>query len=135
MIPYSLPFLPMLSVKPAATAVVMAVVLSACASTAKPPQGHGKVDDPRTHNPNHLACLQTLGLPVQEVGATGIQIGSLPAGPTIDFTPTPGIAQGLQIRGQVQSAEVIGAALLYPHQASDHELSGIEDCLSQDVTG
>ncbi len=127
---------PMLSVKPAAAVAVMAVVLSACASTAKPPQGHGKVDDPRTNNPNRLACLRQLGSPhSRRWGETGIQIGTLPSGPTIEFTPTPGIAQGRQIQGQAEGAEVIGAALLYPHQAGDSELTGIENCLAKDVTG
>jgi hypothetical protein len=135
MIPYSLPYLPMLSVKPAAAAAVLAVVLSACASTAKPPQGHGKIDDPRTNKPNHLACLKALGLPAQEAGRTSIQIGPLPAGPTVHFEPTPGAAQALQILGQTQGAEVIGSALLYTHQASDGELSQIESCLAKGVTG
>lgn len=135
MILYSLPFLRMMSVKPAVAAGVLAVVLSACSSAVKPPHGRGAVDDPRTKNPNRITCLRSLGLPVTVVGQTGIQIGSLPAGPTIQFTPTPGVAQGLQIRGQAQAAEVIGAALLYPHQAPDSELSGIETCLAQKVTG
>lgn len=135
MIPYSLPFLTMPSVKPAALAVVAAVGLCACGSAVKPPQGRGQIDDPRTNNPNHVACLRQHGLPVQEVGATGLQIGPLPAGPTVRFTPTPGAAQAMQISGQAQAAEVIGSALLYPHQASDSELSAIEACLSNGVTG
>ena len=98
MMAYSLPFPRMSPVKSAAVAALTAVALSACASTAKPAAGHGKVDDPRSNKPNHLACLRGLGLPVSEFGRTGIQIGSLPSGPTIVFAPTPGAAQGKQIK-------------------------------------
>jgi hypothetical protein len=122
-------------VKLAVASAVAAISLCACASTAKPPQGHGKLDDPRVNNPNRVACLRADHLPVQFVGRTGLQIGPLPAGPSIWFTPTPGAAQADQIEGLNQGAEVIGAALLYPHQASDGELALIEDCLSQSVTG
>jgi hypothetical protein len=95
----------------------------------------GRVDDARTMRSNHLACLRKDHLPAQEVGPTGIQIGTLPAGPTVVFAPTPGIAQGQQIQGTEQGAEVIGSALLYPNQASDSELSKIESCLSLGVSG
>ena len=121
-------------VKLAIASGVAAISLCACASTVKPPQGHGKVDDPRFDNPNRVACLRHDHLPVQLVGRAGLQIGPLPAGPTIMFTPTPSAAQADQIRGVAQGAEVIGAALLYPNQASDSELTLIEDCLSTGVT-
>jgi len=122
-------------VKLAVALGVAAISLCGCASTAKPPQGHGKLDDPRVDNPNRVACLLHDRLPVQVVGRTGLQIGPLPAGPSIWFAPTPGGGQADQIEGLTQGAEVIGAALLYPHQASDGELTSIEDCLSQSVTG
>jgi hypothetical protein len=79
--------------------------------------------------------MRNQNLPVQEVGATGLQIGALPAGPTVVFAPTPGVAQGQQIQAAQQGAEVIGSALLYPNQASDAELSKIETCLSKGVSG
>ena len=66
---------------------------------------------------------------------TGLQIGTYPSGPTVQFTPSPGVAQGEQIQAKEQGAEVIGAALLYPNGASDEELKKIEDCLSQGVKG
>ncbi len=135
MIPYSLPYRWMRSVKPAALAAVLAVALTACGSAVKPPQGHGKLDDPRTNRPNHVACLRQQGLSVQLVGQTRLQIGSPPGGPSVQFAPTPGAAQALQITGQVQPAEVIGSALLYPHTAGDPELSVIEACLASGVTG
>ncbi len=132
----------MSSVKIAAACGLAAVVLAGCGSSAKPesgaagaaqtPYGHGKIDDPRT---THVACIRSDGLPVVEVGQTGVQVGSPPAGPTIQFLPTPGAAQQAQISGQVQGAEVIGSALLYPDQASDGELKKVEDCLAVGVQG
>ena len=53
----------------------------------------------------------------------------------VAFAPSPGSAEGEQMTGQAQGAEVIGAALLYVHQAPDAELAKIEDCLDQGVTG
>jgi hypothetical protein len=125
----------MLPVKRCVAAAVLALSVGACSSAVKPPQGRGKIDDPRTHNPNRLACLHQHGLPAQLSGPTGIQVGALPAGPTIEFASTPGGAQFLQIQGKSQGAEVIGSALLYPNGGSDAELSTIEDCLSTGVTG
>jgi hypothetical protein len=123
------------TVKLAAAAGVAALVVCACGSAVKPPQGHGKVDDPRTYNPNHVTCLRQAHLPVQEVARTGLQIGALPAGPSVWFEPTPGAAQAAQIDGASQAAEVIGSALVYPHQAPDGELTLIENCLSNGVSG
>jgi hypothetical protein len=122
-------------VKSAALAALLGVALGACGATVKPAQGRGKLDDPRTHNPNRVACLKRHGLPVQLLGRTVMQIGPLPDGPTVQFAPTPGIAQGLQIEGRAQGAEVIGSALLYPHRAGDRELGVVEACLSKGVTG
>jgi hypothetical protein len=121
--------------KCAALIVAAALALSACGQVTKPPQGRGKIDDPRTDNPNRVACLRQHRLPVQAVSETGLQIGPLPDGPTIQFEPSPGAAQALQIEGAAQSAEVVGAALLYPRRASDAELSEIENCLAKGVTG
>src|SRR5437764_3554984 len=118
------------------SAVLGAVILlCGCASTAKPPQGRGQADSPLTTSPNQVACLRAAHLPVQEVGLTTLQIGALPDGPTIRFEPTAGAAQALQLQGvrSAQGAEVIGSALLYPHQAADAEMTAIEDCLSVGV--
>jgi hypothetical protein len=70
---------------------------------------------------------------VTEVGATGIQVGQLPAGATIRFTPSTGAAEAAQLEGQAQGAEVIGSALVYPNQAADSELRVIENCVAQGV--
>jgi hypothetical protein len=124
--------------KSAAALGAAVVLLCGCSSAVKPSQGRGKVDDPRTYAAsNHLKCLQTHDLPTQKVGRVGIQIGALPNGPTVFFLPTPGAAQAAQIEGQqqYQGAEVIGAALLYPHGGTDAELTQIEDCLASGVSG
>jgi hypothetical protein len=113
-------------------AALSALALSACSVTANKPGGRGSVADPRTQA-GRLACLRTHHLPVSEVGATGLQVGPLPAGVTIRFAPTPGAAQADQIDGRAQGAEVIGSALLYPNGASDSELGVIENCIAQGV--
>jgi hypothetical protein len=125
-------------VKSAAVLSVAAIAISGCGSAVKPAHGRGKIDDPRIYSSaNDLKCLKSHNLPTQDVGSTGLQIGALPAGPTVEFQPTPGGAQIAQIEGgpTAQGAEVIGAALLYPHQASDGELKLIENCLGQGVNG
>ena len=112
-------------------------LLCGCSAALKSPQGHGLVDSPLTNHPNHVACLRSDHLDVQVVSPTELQIGPLPDGATVQFEPTPGAAQALQIEGvrSVQAAEVIGTALLYPHHASNTVLTDIEDCLSIDVKG
>ena len=122
--------------KSAAVFGAAAVLLGGCSSVVKPPQGRGKVEDPRTAAySNYYGCMVAHHLPAQKVGQVTIQIGSLPGGPTVRFLPTPSAAQAAQIEGQPQyeGAEVIGAALLYPHGASDEELVQIESCLASGV--
>jgi len=123
-----------------------AVLLTACGIKAKPvagsahvdraPGNHAVVDDPR---PRHLKCLRRHGYKVREyrtaAGKPAMQVGTLPAGPTIVFESTDGIAQGLQIQGDAQAAEVIGPALLYPHLASAHEAYVVETCVAIGVSG
>jgi hypothetical protein len=135
----------MSSAKLAVACGFVALALSACGSVAKPVAGgpgvatrpgtRGKIDDPRTTKTNHVACLRQDGLQVAEVGNVDLQIGTPPGGPLVHFEPTAGQAQGAQIAGTVQGAEAIGSALLYPNQGSDAELSKIEACLAQGVTG
>jgi hypothetical protein len=116
--------------------VMSALALPACSAAVKPATGgRGRIDDPRTTKNNRVSCLRQARLPVQEVGQTGLQIGSLPAGPTVVFAPTPGSAQAQQIQAESQGAEAIGSALLYPNQAPDPELQAIEDCLAKGVSG
>ena len=90
------------------------------------------VDDPRT---KHLKCIRQDHLVVVPVGTTGLQVGTPPSGPTINFEPTPGAAQALQIEGKVTGAEVIGSALLYPNQASDELMTVVENCVAKGVSG
>jgi hypothetical protein len=121
--------------KPAAAITAAAMLLCGCGAVIEPPQGRGKIADPRTTGPNRLGCMIAHHLPAQKVGRTGIQIGALPGGPTVQFMPTEGAAQALQINGRVQGAEVIGSALVYPHQADDAELAQIENCVGEGVPG
>ncbi len=130
----------MSSAKLALAAGLAAISLSACGNTAKPQAGTLKaasktqkqIDDPRK---THVACLRADHIPVVEFGRTGLQIGTKPSGPTVVFEPTPGAAQELQIDGQVESAEVIGSALLYPNSASDALLTKVETCMAKGVSG
>ena len=119
--------------KAMAAACAAAVVLCGCASLAKPQGGRGAAVNPSTGPPNYLACLRANRLPVSERGSNKLQVGALPSGPTIVFEPTAGIAEGQQIKGKAQGAEVIGAALLYPNHAQSAELTVIENCLGQGV--
>ena len=117
-----------------------AISLSACGSTAKPEAGTlkaattdaKKVDDPRK---THVVCLRSEHVPVLEFSRTWLQVGTRPYGPTVHFEPTPGDAQAEQITGQVQGAEVIGSALLYPNLAPDALLQKVEDCMAKGVSG
>ena len=72
-------------------------------------------------------------LSVTEVGANKLQVGAPPSGATIVFAPSADMAEGEQIEGKAQGAYVIGAALVYPHQAPGSELTAIENCLGQGV--
>jgi hypothetical protein len=122
------------------------LAVSGCGMTAKPPAGtpdlakargnHAQVDDPRT---KHVRCMKADGLPVRLFRASGarpaIQIGTPPSGPTVIFEPTQQDATGVQIVGQAQGAEVIGAALVYPNQAPDQVMQEVESCMAIGVTG
>jgi len=131
----------------AVTVGLMAVLLSACGISAKPPAGtaniskspnyHGLVDEPWTQQ---VKCLKSDHVKFREYLTANeklpsIQIGSLPTGPTIIFEPTPGAAQDVQIQGGAQGAEVIGSAVLYPNQAANKLLTTVEACTSVDVSG
>jgi hypothetical protein len=123
-----------------------ALALCACGSTSKPvagsgatrtlasglPPGRGVIDDPRTKS---LPCLRSTKLGVVRVGSTGLVLGAGTDQAKVAFLPTPGAAQAAQISGTVQSAEVIGNALLYPQGMSEKHLKKVEDCLAQGVQG
>jgi hypothetical protein len=126
-------------------ALACAAVLAGCSTGTKPlatplgapvqppsKLGRGKIDDPRT---THVNCMLQAHIPVARVGKIYLQIGTPPSGPTVTFLPTAGAAQQMQISGQSQSSEVIGTSLLYPNDASEHELAQIETCLALGVTG
>lgn len=135
------------SAKLAAAIVLSALSLSACGITSKPEagtpkaiaNGHKGLDDPRT---KHTDCLSQEHVPftLEQRAVAGkilpsFQVGTARSGPTVSFEPTPGDAQGVQIQGEAQGAEVIGSALLYPNQAPDGLLSVVESCVAKGVSG
>jgi hypothetical protein len=137
----------MSSAKLAAAVALSALSLSACGIPSKPEagtpnaiaNGHKGLDDPRA---KHTACLVQAHIPFhnEQLAVAGkllpsFQVGAAPSGPTVSFEPTPGDAQGVQIQGEAQGAEVIGSALLYPNQASDRLLSAVEGCVQKGVSG
>ena len=61
--------------------------------------------------------------------------GTVPTGPTIIFEPTPAYAEGLQIVGRTQAAEIIGSALIYPNKAHSHVMKLVENCMAVGVAG
>jgi hypothetical protein len=135
------------SAKLAVAIGLSALSLSACGTTSKPEAGtpaakvksQQGLDDPRT---KHIDCLKLEHIDVRRAQVTvagqllpGFHVSALGTGPTVAFEPTPGDAQGVAIHGEAQAAEVIGAALLYPNQASDALLSKVEGCVAQGVKG
>jgi len=132
------------SIRALALVGMAAAALAGCGSSFKPvagsdvpaasskPLGNGVIDQAPLP---HMECIRAAGLPVLQTGLTSLQVGALPAGPTIEFAPDPNAAEAEQIEGTAQGAEVIGAALLYVHAAPDSELAKIEACLDQGVAG
>ena len=133
--------------KLAAAIVVSALSLSACGISSKPEagtpkaiaNGHKGLDDPRI---KHTACLEQAHIPFHNEQLTvagkvlpSFQVGTAPAGPTVSFEPTPGDAQGVQIQGEAQGAEIIGSAVVYPNQAPDDLMSVVERCVAKGVSG
>ena len=112
----------------------LALALSACGAINVKPRtaSRGVVDDQRSINGDHVACLRADKLPVQVVGNTDLLIGGQVR---VHFDPSPGGAIYDQIRDAAQGEEVIGSALLYPGDASDSELSAIEACMAIGVKG
>ena len=135
------------SAKLAAAIVVSALSLSACGISSKPEagtpkaiaNGHKGLDDPRT---KHTACLEQANIAFHKELLTvagkvlpSIQVDTAPAGPTVSFESTPGAAQGVQIQGEAQGAEIIGSAVVFPNQASDSLMSVVEHCVAKGVSG
>ncbi|HET9074772.1 MAG TPA: hypothetical protein VFN48_09350 [Solirubrobacteraceae bacterium] len=127
--------------------VAVTVGVSACGIQAQPtagtvhldrvPGNHSLVNDPRQP---YLKCLRQAGLSFTKFDdgtqqLRSLQVNTRPAGPTIVFEPTPGIAEGDQMKGQEEGAEVIGSALIYPNHASDGLMQAVETCLATNVKG
>jgi hypothetical protein len=109
-----------------------AVAGSSIPDASSKPLGYGVIDQAPLP---HTKCIRAAGLPAVRIGLTKIQVGSLPAGPTIIFAPDPNAAEAEQIEGKAPGAEIIGAAALYVHGAPDSELAKLEACLDQGVAG
>lgn len=135
------------SAKLAVAIGLSALSLSACGTASKPevgtPAANAKsqqgLDDPTIP---HVACLSQEHIPTHPVrvmvggqSLPGFQVGTAPDGPTVAFEPTPGAAQGVQLHGQAQAAEVIGAALVYPNLSSDALAAKVEACVALGVKG
>ncbi len=135
------------SAKLAAAIVLAALSLSACGISSKPEagtakaiaNGHKGLDDPRS---KHTACLEQAHVAFHNEQLTiagkvlpSFQVDSAPAGPTVSFEPTPGDAQGVQIQGEAQGAEIIGSAVVFPNQASDSLMTVVERCVAKGVSG
>lgn len=134
--------------------IAVALVLNACGIQAKSvagstlhpnanPANHSYVNDSRKP---YLHCLRTQTFDGRRFTVTKfvsggleqlreIQINSVPTGPTVVFEPTPGIAEGDQMKGEEEGAEVIGSALIYPHRSADKLMQKVEACLAIDVKG
>jgi hypothetical protein len=125
---------------------LMALLLGACGIQKKPlagtphvnkaPGSHAKWDDPRKGREKCLRKHHLVGhYYVASNGRPAIQVGKAPAGPTIIFEPTPAGAEAMQIEGKTQSAEIIGAALVYPNQAKAWIDKIVENCMAVGVAG
>jgi hypothetical protein len=131
-------------VKVVVVCALAALFVSACGIQPKPEAGssfrtlqhsgnyYGRVDDPVR---KQVKCLKQHKVkyhfyitPKQQLPA--IQIDKAPNGPLMVFYPTAGIAQGLQIMGEEQGAEIINATLLYPNAATGKLLKEAEECAS-----
>jgi hypothetical protein len=121
-----------------------ALLVSACGIQPKPEAGsslaackksgncQAQVDNPVR---KQVKCLKQHKLKYHFYITRGqqlpaIQIEKAPNGPLMIFYPTAGIAQGLQIMGEEQGAEVINATLLYPNDATGKLLTEAEECAS-----
>lgn len=135
------------SAKLAAAVALSALSLSACGISSKPEagtpkaiaNGHKGLDDARS---KHTACLEQahIAFHLEQRTVAGkvlpsFQVDTAPAGPTVSFEATPGAAQGVQIQGEAQGAEVIGSALVYPNQAPDSLMNIVESCVGKGVSG
>jgi hypothetical protein len=91
--------------------------------------GGGGGPNPNDKRAVALACIRDdQGLEARLVGEKSIQVDG-PSGPRVEFNVSSGEAEGRQFQGEAQSAEQIGAALLFINQGSEEELKKIETCL------
>ena len=120
--------------KPAVALGAAAIFLCGCGSVVKPPQGRGKVDDPRTTHPRTTSsAFSSTVCRSRRSAAPAFRSARYRVARRFSSMPSPGAAQAQQIEGSPsgQGAEVIGSALLFTHQGIDGELTLIENCLAR----
>lgn len=130
-----------MSARPVALAAVAALLVAGCGSTRTPEQsggpnavlGGGARATPYDPRATPLSCMQADGLPARLDGERAIVVGTGPGAPRAYFQVDGGTAQGTQVRGDAQGAEVIGSALLYTNAGSDALLKRVETCLGEIV--
>lgn len=128
----------------AAAVLAVMLALSACGSTRKYAAGSPKaiaqarqgLNDPRS---SHIQCLRAdhvTDIHKETInGLLSFQVGTKPFGPTVEFLATPGMSQGTQIAGADQGAERIGAAMVFPNDASAKLAGTVEACVELGVSG
>lgn len=133
-------------VKSAIVCGLFAVLLGGCGIAAKPLAGTrhlskqpGFRGSSVALRPSRVECLKQHGFHVELFYTStqhlpALRVGSSPAGPTMEFEPTAGYAEGLKITGQAQGAELIGPVLLYPNGASLSEAKAVEKCAAVGVS-
>ncbi len=130
-----------MTVRPLALVLAAGLLTAGCGGTRTPEQSGGpnavlgagaraSAYDPRT---TPLECIRGTGLPAAIDGPDAIRVGAGPGAPRAVFAPDGGTAQGTQIRGDSQGAEVIGSALLFTNAGDDALLGKIEKCLGKIV--
>lgn len=130
-----------MSARPIALIAVAGLLVAGCGSTRTPEQsggpnaiaGGGARVAPYDPRATPLACMKADRLPARLDGERAIVIGTGPGAPRAVFQVDGGTAQGTQVRGDAEGAEVIGSALLYTNAGSDALLTKVETCLGEIV--
>ena len=115
----------------------VAMIAAACGVAAAMPgcgfggdEGSGGGPNPNDKRGVTFACLEREGLDAELTGEKSIQVGG-PGGPRVEFFVSSGEAEARQFQGEAQSAQQVGAALLFVNGGSDRLLEQIEDCLAE----
>ncbi|MSW87548.1 MAG: hypothetical protein F2799_01845 [Actinobacteria bacterium] len=120
---------------PLAATLAAALLLSGCGSERTPLQSGGQnavVGGSAGYQPYQtrdiaLNCIKGRGISATPVGRDLILLSA--PGARIVFEADRGVSSGMQVRGQVEGAEVIGGAVFYVGSADTAVTSGVEGCL------